>query len=290
MLAALLALGACSRPQQPFAQLSGLLLDSQLDEVSGLAASRRHGDALWLLDDGGNPARLFAVSKRGRKLATVSVEGVVKTDWEDLAAFDLDGRRYLLIADTGDNGGLRKTLQLHVIEEPARIEDTAVRPAWSIAFRWPDGARDCEAVAVDPVRNQVLLISKKRQPPELFALRLRPGPEKLQTAKLLGHLAGVPQASAEELRENETLARRRNQVTAAALSPDGKTLAVMTYSDLLLYSHRGEESWAQSVARRPRRHELPWLPQAEALDWAQNGRNLFATGEFSPAPLLYLTP
>lgn len=289
-IAALLALGACSRPQQPFAQLSGLLLDSQLDEVSGLAASRRHGDALWLLDDGGNPARLFAVSKRGRKLATLSVEGVVKTDWEDLAAFELDGRRYLLIADTGDNGGLRKTLQLHVIEEPARIADGAVRPVWSIAFRWPDGPRDCEAVAVDSARNQVLLISKKRQPPELFALRLRPGPEKLQTAALLGHLAGVPQASAEELHENETLARRRNQVTAAALSPDGKTLAVMTYSDLLLYSHRGDETWAHSVARRPRRYELPWLPQAEALDWAQNGRNLFATGEFSPAPLLYLTP
>ena len=112
----------------------------------------------------------------------------------------------------------------------------------------------------------------------------------MQTAQLLGHLAGVPQANAEELRENETLARRRNQVTAAALSPDGKALAVMTYSDLLLYSHRGEESWAQSVARRPRRHELPWLPQAEALDWAKNGRNLFATGEFSPAPRLYLTP
>ena len=24
-----------------------------------------------------------------------------------------------------------------------------LRPAWSIAFRWPDGARDCEAIAVD---------------------------------------------------------------------------------------------------------------------------------------------
>lgn len=170
---ALLALAGCARSERPFAQLSGLLLDSQLDEVSGLAASHGHGDVLWLLDDGGNPARLFAVSRRGRKLATVTVEGVVKTDWEDLAAFDLDGRHYLLIADTGDNGGLRKTLQLHVVEEPARIQDGTLRPAWSIAFRWPDGPRDVEAVAVDAERGEILLISKKRQPPELFVLPLR---------------------------------------------------------------------------------------------------------------------
>lgn len=288
--AALLALAACARPEQPFAQLSGLLLDSQLDEVSGLAASHRHGDVLWLLDDGGNPARLFAVSRRGRKLATVDVEGVVKTDWEDLAAFDLDGRHYLLIADTGDNGGLRKTLQLHVVEEPARIQDSALRPAWSIAFRWPDGPRDVEAVTVDAVRGEILLISKKRQPPELFVLPLRPNAAKLQTARRVAHLAGVPQASTADQRENPTFARRRSQVTAAAVSPDRRTLAVLTYHDLLLYRRHGEEDWARTVARRPQTHELPWLPQPEALDWARNGRALYATGEFAPAPLVYLQP
>lgn len=288
--AALLALAGCARPQPPFAQLSGLLLDSQLDEVSGLAASHRHSDVLWLLDDGGNPARLFAVSHRGRKLATVDVEGVVKTDWEDLAAFDLDGRHYLLIADTGDNGGLRKTLQLHVVEEPARVEDGALRPAWSIAFRWPDGARDVEAVAIDPQRKEILLISKKRQPPELFVLPLRPTAGKLQTARAVGHLAGVPQASAADRQENVSLARRRSQVTAATLSPDRRTLAVLTYYDLLLYRRHGDEDWARTVARRPHRHELPWLPQPEALDWARNGRGLYVTGEFAPAPLIYLQP
>lgn len=290
LAAALPALYGCERPEQPLAQLSGLLLDSQLDEVSGLAASHRHKDVLWMLDDGGNPARLFAVSQRGRKLATFDVEGVVKTDWEDLAAFDLDGRHYLLIADTGDNGGLRKTLQLHVVEEPAKVEDGTLRPAWSVAFRWPDGPRDCEAVAVDPVRGQILLITKKRQPPELFVLPLRSPAGKLQTSALAGHLAGVPQASAEEKRENASLARLRSQVTAAALSPDGKALAVMTYRDLLLYRHAPGEEWSKSVARRPRHEELPWMPQAEALDWARNGQGLYATGEFAPAPLVYLTP
>ena len=127
-LAAALFVAGCSDP--PFTQLSGLMLDADLDEVSGLAASHQHADTLWMINDGGNDARVFAVSHRGSKLATLQVAGVDNTDWEDIAAFELDGRNYLLVADTGDNGGLRKTLQLHVIPEPATLADGTVSPAW----------------------------------------------------------------------------------------------------------------------------------------------------------------
>ncbi|MGO1068493.1 hypothetical protein [Lysobacter sp. CA199] len=285
---------SCSRrsgpPEPGTSQLSGMLLDPQLSEISGLAASRRHPDVLWMHDDGGNPERLFAVSNQGDRLATLRIEGVTKTDWEDIAAFELDGRSYLLIADTGDNGGLRRSLQLHVIEEPDKIENARLKPAWSIAFRWPDGARDCEAVAVDVARKRVLLISKKRQPPELFSLPLMPAGNALQTATKLGELSGIPQADAELRKSNPTRARLQGQVTAADISPDGNTLAVMTYRYVLLYPRRPGQSWAQAVAASPRVSDLPWLPQAEALGWAADGRSLYATGEFIPAPLYRIAP
>ena len=289
-IAMLAMLSGCARSDEPFARLSGLLVDAQLAEVSGMAASHRHDDVLWLIDDGGNPARLFAVSRRGRSLATFDVAGVTKTDWEDLAAFELDGKRYLLIADTGDNGGLRKTLQLHAIEEPARLRNATLKPAWSIAFRWPDGARDCEAIAVDPVQKNILLFSKKRHPAELFALPLKPEGKGLQTARLVGTLHGVPQASAEERAANASRARLHGQITAADISPDRRTLAVMTYRNVLFYARAPTQTWKQATAANPAVHPLPWLPQPEALSWSANGRGLYATGEFSPAPLLYLTP
>ena len=290
VLAVLLAmLAGCGAPP-PFAQLSGLMLDAQLDEISGLAASVRHDDTLWMINDGGNDAHVYAVSPRGSKLATLRVEGVDNTDWEDIAAFRLDGRDYLLVADTGDNGGLRKTLQLHVFEEPAQVADATVRPAWSIVFRWPDGARDCEAVAVDPATGEVLLVSKKRQPPELFSVPLRPAGEAPQVARLLGTLAGVPQGDAEEVDANPELARLRSQVTAADIARDRHALAVLTYRDVLVYRRRGREGWAGAVARQPEVHPLPWVPQAEALGWSVDGGALFATGELSPAPLFYLHP
>lgn len=280
-------LAACNDAPEP--RLAGLLLTGDLDEASGLAASHTHRNVLWLIEDGGNPAQLHAINKRGTRLASFTIEGVANTDWEDLAAFELDGKRYLLIADTGDNGGLRRTLLLHAIVEPEQLKDgDALRPAWSIAFRWPDGPRDCEAVAVDAARRQILLISKKRQPPELFVLPLRPRASGVQAARRIGLLADVPKASAEEQRIDPRGARMRSQVTGASLAPDGRTLAVLTYQNLLLYPRRKGDTWAHALARSPQVHGLPWLHQPEALSWAANGRGLFATGEFSPAPLLYV--
>lgn len=289
---ALGALAACAgeAPDSGGARLSGLLIDPQLDEISGLAASRRHRGVLWVHDDGGNPERLFAIDLRGQRLATFRLEDIPKTDWEDIAAFELDGRAYLLIADVGDNGGLRRTLQLHVVEEPARLENARIKPAWSIIFRWPDGARDCEAVAVDAARRQILLISKKRRPPEVFALPLRPGHAEPITASRVGELAGIPQPDARERERWPRRSKLQGQVTAADVSPDGRTLAVMTYRHLLLYPRDPRQSWRHAVVAAPRVRTLPALPQPEALGWSRDGRALFVTGEFVPAPLYRITP
>src|SRR3546814_18382547 len=79
------------------------------------------------------------------------------------------------------------------------------------------------------------------------------------------------------------MARIRHQVTAADIAPDGRRLAVMTYNEVLLYRRRGDEPWADAVARKPAVHDLPWLPQAEALGWDAAGRGLYATGEIAHA-------
>ena len=293
-LATAAMLGGCNQPSElPDTQIAGLMVDANLDEISGIAASRREDGVLWAIDDSGKPANLYAISHRGSRLGTFKVEGIEKTDWEDIASFDLDGKPYLLIADTGDNGGIRKTLSLHVIAEPENIEaGGTVKPAWSIRFRWPDGARDCEAVAVDAERNEILLITKKRQPPQLYTLPLRAEAgkksPKTQTARLAGTLAGVPQADADERRDNPSIARLRSQVTAASLNPQRDAIAVMTYTNLLVYPRESQDTWAQAVARPPLVVRLALLPQPEAVAFSRGGKGIYATGEFSPAPILFL--
>lgn len=294
--ALVIALAGCGHPEElPETQIAGLVTDGALNEISGIASSRRQDDVLWAIDDSGNPANVYALSRRGRRLGTFAVEGVKKVDWEDIASFELDGTPYLLVADTGDNGGVRKTMSVHVFAEPADAEaGGTLRRAWSLEFRWPDGARDCEAVAVDVERNEILLITKKRQPPQLYTLPLRAeangtrkGP-KVLTAKLAGTLAGVPQAGAEERRANPAMARLRSQVTAAGISPQRDAIAVLTYGNLLVYPRHGGQSWAQAVTQPPLVVPMTLLPQPEAVTFSHSGQGILATGEFSPAPVLYL--
>lgn len=268
------------------AEYAGAFTDPDLAEVSGLAASRSHRGIYWAHNDGNNEPELVAIRADGTRVATFAVEGAANVDWEDLASFELDGQHYLLVADTGDNGGIRQSLVLHVFEEPARLRDgDSLRPAWSVSFRWPDGARDCEAAAVDAAAGQVLLVSKKRVPPELFAVPLRPGAE-MQTAQRLATLGGIAQPGQAELRRNPVYGRYRSQVSGADLSPNGRVLAVLNYHSVHLYVRSPGQSWEAALAAAPGRLAFPWLPQAEGIAFSTDGRSLLVASEQRPSPLL----
>ena len=265
-------------------EVAGLVTDRALDEISGLAASRAHPGHYWAINDSGNSAELQLMDERGQHRASVPVTGADNIDWEDLSSFELDGRHYLLIADTGDNGGIRQDLVLHVLEEPADLA-RPVAVAWSLPFRWPDGPRDCEAAAVDPARGEVLLISKKRVPPELFRVPLRPG-EGQAVAEHLGNLPGIEQPDAGDLRRSPIYGRYRAQVTGAALSPNGRVLAVLNYRSVHFLVRPRDGDWTPALRGKPSHLTLPWMPQAEAIAFSPDGLSLTIGSEQLPSPFL----
>lgn len=270
-------------------RIAALMNDPEIAEISGLASSRLHANVLWVHNDSFDKPVLYALSTAGKRLANITIAGVENIDWEDIAAFTLNGKSYLLIADTGDNGGIRQTLQLHIVREPAQLRDQTIRPQWSIRFRWPDGPRDCEAVAVDAKRGEILLFGKKRVPADLLSLQLRPRDDAVHTARVIGALAGIAQPSAEDLERNPVYGRYRSQITAADISPDGRMLAVLNYRTVYLYPRHADENWAQATARPGSERVFPWLAQAEALGFAVDGKGLWISSERQPTPLLWLT-
>ena len=153
---------------------------AELVEASGLAVSRRHPDLLWALNDSGNKPLLFALDVSGGDLGQVTLVGTKNRDWEDLASFTWRGEPWLLVADVGDNRGQRDRVVLHALPEPQADDQGRfsgeVKPAWSLTFTYPDGPRDCEAVAVDEAAGRILLLSKRRNPPMLYSLPLGPSP------------------------------------------------------------------------------------------------------------------
>jgi hypothetical protein len=264
---------------------AGIVTDQRLGEISGLAASRRHPGLYWALNDGGNAAELQLMDGTGAHRGRVAIAGVRNIDWEDLASFHLHGKDYLLIADTGDNGGIRQDLLLHVVEEPT-ARDTTATVAWTVRFRWPDGPRDCEAAAVDPIRGDVLLVSKKRVPPELFRVPLRTAdPAVVVTAQVLGTLPGIEQPEPEDLARSPTYGRYRAQITGADLSPNGRVLAVLNYRSLHFVVRAPGGDWATALTQPSQELILPFIPQAEAIAFGVDGRSLLIGSEQLPSPL-----
>jgi hypothetical protein len=156
-------------------QWMGQIESRRLDESSGLAASRRYEDILWSMNDSGSEAELFALTIRGEHVGRWSIDLPKPTDWEAMDSFQWRGKNYLLVADIGDNFAMRGSVSYTILEEPdarSMADDAILRPLISQHFVYPKGPRDSEAIAVNPARGEILVLSKRTKPPELYRLPL----------------------------------------------------------------------------------------------------------------------
>jgi hypothetical protein len=270
--------------------LTGRIDDPALDEVSGLALSRRDPGRLWALNDGGNPAELHLLEMDGRRVARYRLAGVRNVDWEDLAAFSWRGTPYLLVADIGDNFGRRDTVQLHLVEEPEVAAGAApgvgeLRPAASLRFRYPDGPRDAEGVAVDVRSGAILVLSKRETEPRFYRLPLRlESPAAPLVAEPLGRLR-LERTRFDPPGGPLTRSLFGGSPTALDLDAAGRDLLLLTYTAVYRLQRQGEESWSQALER-----PFSWLadhplPHAEALAVTADGQRVHFTSERLPAPL-----
>lgn len=293
LLAGLLLAGLACRGDAPPARPAELrfgksrkiatLANRAIRESSGLAASRRREGLFWTHNDSGDVARLFAFDTAGRSVATVRLDGVTARDFEDLAAFEYQGRAYLLVGDIGDNDHKRKAVRLHLLAEPdlrpasqpAKQVRRVAKVLRTVEVTYPDGPHDCEALAVDPAEGSVLLITKS---PRCKAYRLPLGALLDETAPNgplpLEKLTGLPVLLP----------------TAADLSPDGKALVVVNYWQGFLYTRSGNQRWADALDRMPRPIALPARKQGESVCFGPDSRSLYLTSEKLPTPLLVLPP
>ena len=137
----------------------GELTDPELTETSGLVQSRRDADRFWAHNDSGDSPRLFALSESGAALGVVTLDLENAVDWEDMAAGTLGGDPVLVVGDIGDNQKKRQNITVHWLPEPT--QPTGVNlPVSTITLSYPDGARDSEAMFVDPVSGDLILVAK----------------------------------------------------------------------------------------------------------------------------------
>jgi hypothetical protein len=299
VLGLLLCLCSASAVAQDFepaafgpATLQALIVRDGLDEISGIAASRRVDDLYWVHNDAPRPARLHAIDGKGDWRGELRLEGVRAIDWEDIAGFELDGKAWLLIGDIGDNGAQRTDYELIAVEEPVLSAETpsvSRPPAWRLRFRYPDGAHDVEAMAVDVDAREVLLI-RKHSPLRVYSVPLATGGQTVAVAQPRLELDFLPKPSASERQARYPAARLGGSPTALDIDSANRRAAMLTYRDIWLFERQSGESWWRALARRPQHLALPPMAQAEAIAFDRAGRGILVSGERQPTPLLRYEP
>lgn len=284
----LLALAAAGEPANApglgTPNLIGMMRSPAIAEVSGMAASRRDPDRLWAVNDSDHPPTLEALDRKGSHQFSVEVTGATNIDWEDLVAFTWQGQPTLLIADTGDNGGLRPHVSLYLVPEPAEGDrQVAIQRRLDVRFR--DGPHDVEAVFVDEAEARAYLVAKRQVPPVLYSVPLG-GTRRMRVATVEGTFATIPRATPAELEAMPRFARYFGQATSAVANPDAGVLALLTYRDAYLFRRRDGERWIDALRREPVRFGLPFMPQAEAIAFDATTREFLVTTENLPAPIL----
>ena len=247
------------------ATVTGHVAAPDAKELSGLAFSRTQANVLWTHNDSGDSARVFAVDAAGKLLAELAVPGAENVDWEDIAVGPAGA---IYVADIGDNLAKRPSVVVYRVPEPKVTGASApaqTATAQRFELRYPDGARDAEALLVDPRSGALTIVSKSFGGTAGIYTAARPSATGPTTMTRAGTLSlGIGEA-----------------VTAGDVSADGRTVAVRTYDRAFVWSKTAKASVSSTLRRRSCSPVLSLLNegQGEALVLSRHGTSFYTVPE-----------
>lgn len=241
----------------------GRVADPTMDELSGLVRGRRDRHVLFALEDSGAPPVITALRPDGALLGRTTLAGAEAIDWEDMAAGPgPDGRASLFAGDIGDNDAARDRVQIYRLPEPRAISD-ATAPAARLDLRYPDGPHDAEALLADPLRRELVIVTKSLARGRAYAVA-----------------STGPDGAMMTLRRGPAVALAL--VTAGDVSSDGRLVALRSPSTLAVWRRRGREPLTRTLGRAPTcvaPADLSAEGQGESLALSPDGRSAITAPE-----------
>jgi hypothetical protein len=235
-----------------------VLADESLDEVSGCAVSAKNPGVLWVHNDSGDDAVLYAVRLTdGATLGKVELKGIKATDFEDMA---LDSGR-LVVGDIGDNSSSRKAVRIHSVSEP-KVDLKSGDQEWKLkpkttVLTYDSGPRDAEALLIDP-SGAVIIIDK------VDGTVWRP--TKKGVLKSVAVLKAV-------------------SITGADRIPGSNDVLIRTYPFVFRYALPKGAPFDDVWTAKPSLVVAPLLPQAEAVCASPDGKNGYTLSESHGKPV-----
>jgi hypothetical protein len=227
--------------------------DPRLTEISGMTSSALHPDVMWVHNDSGDQARLYALS-----LITCDVVGeltlrnVDARDFEGIArGVDRQGRPVLWVGDIGDNLDSWDNVAIYRVREPRTLGVKSARAA-EFRFTYDDRPHNAETILADPNSPQLWIVTKQLAAGSIYKLPARLSQSKINIAERVGGVGGL--------------------VTDGSMNPRGSGFILRDYFDAHLYTGLPPGEVVEKFA-------LPAQIQGEAIAFTAQGESLVIASE-----------
>ena len=254
---------------QDYGQLKKIQhLPATMKEVSGIAKFPG-SDIVWMINDSGNKNILYGLKPGNSTLRSIEISNASNEDWESLAK---DNSGNLYIGDFGNNRNKRENLVIYKISNPGIIslEKTV---ATKIFFKLEDQTefppkrknRNFDIEAFVHFKGYLYLFTKNRSKnsngiSKIYRLPDQPGKF---TAELIG--------------EFESCKEKTCWITGASMSPNGKSLALLTNKSVYIFSNFKEDKF---TAGKVAHLEFDHTSQKESITF-KNDNTLYIADEQS---------
>lgn len=246
-----------------------------LKEVSGLAASSNNPGLLWAHNDSGNGPDIFLIDQNLSVRQRYILAGVGNRDWEDIVVGPGPDstKTYVYVGEIGDNDAVYPLKFIYRFVEPVldSVQDQAViiSEFETITFQLSDQRKDTEAFLIDPKTQDLIVISKREQPVNVYRI-------------------GYPYSTNDTITANQVITLPLTQIVAASFSPEGNELLMKNYNHIYYWKNTRNLSLMELLNEPPK--EIPYIvePQGESITWAMDNSGFFTLSEINKGKKSFL--
>ncbi len=238
-------------------------VSEQLMEASGLVESVANPHHLWTLNDSDRPSEVYLLDEHAQTKMVCKLNGIKNRDWEDIAigAGPDPSKKYLYVADIGDNNAVYPFKYIYRFEEPSLSNgsEQTVSEVEKFVVALPDGKRDSETIMIDPTTNDFYILSKREDSVRVY---LSPYPFPSDT-----------------IRPKEMLRMPLTQIVSGSISNDGHQVLLKNYNSIFYWKRSGEKTLVELLAKKPEALPYDHENQGEAICWNTDGTGFYTLSE-----------